>query len=301
MKFFLITIIEFFLTKHYFLDLKNHVISNDLKKEIDNLNYHDISNFSGAKKEWHNNLNELINKLKKNRIKDFLKIDVVRRTMYVARANYTLQELNYLPTKKYLKENFVGSPIMFYKKPIYSSQRIHHQFLLYSFDIEFENFINDINIIFEFGGGYGSMCENIFRHNYKGEYVIFDFKEFSVLQKYYLNNTLSHKSFNKIMFINDLKNSRAIENKINSSNSLFIATWSLSETDLKTRNLFDENILKNFDYYLIAFQPVFNEIDNLNYFKDFMLVNDNINWQLKEIENSISNIQKQYFLFGKKK
>ena len=25
----------------------------------------------------------------------------------------------------------------------------------------------------------------------------------------------------------------------------------LSETDLKTRNLFDENILKNFDYYLI--------------------------------------------------
>ena len=145
------------------------------------------------------------------------------------------------------------------------------------------------------------MCENIFRHNYKGEYVIFDFKEFSVLQKYYLNNTLSHKSFNKIMFINDLKNSRAIENKINSSNSLFIATWSLSETDLKTRNLLDENILKNFDYYLIAFQPVFNEIDNLNYFKDFMLVNNNINWQLKEIENSISNIQKQYFLFGKKK
>ena len=103
------------------------------------------------------------------------------------------------------------------------------------------------------------------------------------------------------MFINDLKNSRAIENKIISSNSLFIATWSLSETDLKTRNLFDENILKNFDYYLIAFQPVFNEIDNLNYFKDFMLVNNNINWQLKEIENSISNIQKQYFLFGKKK
>ena len=45
------------------------------------------------------------------------------------------------------------------------------------------------------------MCENIFRHNYKGKYVIFDFKEFSILQKYYLNNTLSHKSFNKIMFI----------------------------------------------------------------------------------------------------
>lgn len=172
MKYFFISIIEFLLTKHYFFDLKNHVISNDLKKEIDNLKYYDISNLYGAKKEWHNNLNGLIDKLKKNRIKDFLKIDVVRRTMYVSRANYTLQELKYLPTKKYLKENFVGSPIMFYKKPIYSSQRIHHQFLLYSFDFDFEN---------------------------------------------------------------------------------------------------------------------------------FMSVNNNVNWQLKEIENSISNIQKQYFLFGKKK
>jgi len=301
MKFFFVSIIDFLFTKHHFLDLKNHVISNDLKKEIENLKYHDISNLSGAKKEWHNNLNRLINKLKKNRLKDFLRIDVVKKTMYVSRANYTLQELKYLPTKKYLKENFVGSPIMFYKRPMYSSQRIHHQFLLYSFEIEFENFIKDIDIIFEFGGGYGSMCENIYRLNYNGEYVIFDFKEFSILQKYYLYNTLSRKSFNKIMFINDFKNSQSIKNKVISSNSLFIATWSLSEADLKTRNLLDENILKNFDYYLIAFQPVFNEIDNLNYFKNFMQINNNINWQLKEIENSISNIQKQYFLFGKKK
>ena len=63
MKFFLITIIEFFLTKHYFLDLKNHVISNDLKKEIDNLKYYYISNLYGAKKVWHNNLNGLFDKL----------------------------------------------------------------------------------------------------------------------------------------------------------------------------------------------------------------------------------------------
>ena len=67
MKKILVKIIEFFITKHYFLDRKTHFISKELKQEIFNLKHYDTSNFFGAKKEWYNNLNELIENLKKIR------------------------------------------------------------------------------------------------------------------------------------------------------------------------------------------------------------------------------------------
>lgn len=293
-------IIESIFTKHYFFDNKRHIVTEEIKEQIDDLKYYDISSLSGAKKEWHKNLNELVDNLKNGKIKSFLKLDVIRRTMYISRANYTLSQLNYLPTKKYLKENFVGSPLLFYKYPIYSANRIHHQFHLYNFDIKFYEFIKDINFIFEFGGGYGSICENIYRHNYKGEYMLFDFKELSIIQQYYLSNTVNKVDFNKIHFLSDLKNNSNLREKIINSTSLFIATWSFSEADLNTRKLFTKNILGVFDNYLIAFQLKFNEIDNLKYFKKFMLINKGVDWELKLIDNSISKNMNQYYLFGKK-
>ena len=294
-------IFEFVFTKHYFFDTKKHIISKDIDQEIFDLKYYDTSKIFGAKKEWYKNLNELIENLKNNKIKSFLSLDVIRRTMYISRASYTFNELNYLPTKNYLKENFVGSPLMFFKYPIYSANRISHQFHLYNFDIKFYDFINKIDFIFEFGGGYGSICENIYRHNYQGDYLLYDFKELSIIQKYYLSNTITKLDFEKIDFLSDLKDSPNLKSKIIKSSSLFIATWSFSEADLKTRKLFTENILGVFDNYLIAFQYEFNEIDNLNYFKEFMLINKEIDWELKLINNSISKNLNQYYLFGKKK
>ena len=294
-------IIEFIFTKHHFFDTKKHIISKEIKQQIDNLKYYDISNLIGAKKEWHYNLNELIDSLKNNKLKDFLKLDVIRRTMYISRADFTLSQLYYLPTKKYLKENFVGSPLMYYRYPLYSANRIHHQFHLYNFDINFYDFIKKVNFIFEFGGGYGSICENIFRHKYQGKYLIYDFKELSIIQQYYLSNTLDDFNFKNIDFVNELYDMSDLKDKIKNSKSLFIATWSISEADLETRKIFKESILNDFDNYLIAFQNKFNEIDNLKYFKEFMLNNKRIEWELKLIDNSISKNMNQYYLFGKKK
>ena len=52
-----------------------------------------------------------------------------------------------------------------------------------------------------------------------------------------------------------------------SSNSLFIANWSLSETPINFRKKFFK-LIKNSKLILISFQENFENIDNLKYFKN---------------------------------
>ena len=47
--------------------------------------------------------------------------------------------------------------------------------------------INQLEIIVEFGGGYGAMALLCHRLGFEGKYVIYDLPEFSLLQEYYLS------------------------------------------------------------------------------------------------------------------
>lgn len=163
----------------------------------------------------------------------------------------------------------------------------------------------EINTIFEFGGGYGSISRLCYRLGFKGTYVIFDLPEFSALQKYFLSSsdlplnithTPSEKSENTVVLLSQIKQ---LEEQLKKTPpDIFIATWSLSESPLSLRKIIT-GLIKNIKYYLIAYQeqfPIINGIDNVTYFKEFQKNNSNIEW--KTIPFKLH--PKDYFLIGKR-
>jgi hypothetical protein len=179
---------------------------------------------------------------------------------------------------------------------------MHHAYHLSQFEGNANISISSLNFVFEFGGGYGSMSRLFHNLGFKGIYIIFDFKEFTALQEYYLKsigiNVLSINSFNNyqkgVLCISDLNILKDILNAFhNNEKSLFLATWSLSETPLKFREMFIP-IISNQKYFLISFQSKFNEIDNLLYFEFFKTKFPKISWNMWEIKHLPGN----YYLMG---
>ena len=89
----------------------------------------------------------------------------------------------------------------------------------------------------------------------------------------------------------------------NLKNSLFIANWSLSEVPLSLREEISKLII-NFDYIMISFQENFEDINNLNYFRNLQ---DTLKGKYKiEIiinqfyKGNVFKPEKHYFLFGSK-
>ncbi len=106
--------------------------------------------------------------------------------------------------------------------------------------------------IVEIGAGIGETARMIFDKGFTGKYYIIDFPEVSKISSYYLDNR-SIPLDNIIKLPYD-----------ETDNTLFIATWSLSETPIEYRNQIAERI-KGFDQ-LLLFQRQFKEISNPKYF-----------------------------------
>jgi hypothetical protein len=162
-----------------------------------------------------------------------------------------------------------------------------------------------MDFIFEFGGGYGNMCRLLHKLRFQGRYVLFDLPAFSALQKFYLESAglTVHPvgSFEKerkgCFCISEMEQLKYVLSSGKTNNSMFIATWSISETPLELRN----NVLphvKDFGAFLIAYQSGFKEIDNLSYFQEWTKSLNNIDWQDTRIE-----IMKHHnrYLFGTSK
>ncbi len=106
--------------------------------------------------------------------------------------------------------------------------------------------------IVEIGGGIGELARMILDRGFTGKYYIIDFPEIGKLSSYYLDNR-------NVL----LDNIDQLED-IDTSKTLFIATWSLSETPLEYRTKFGQK-LKGCDY-LILFQGQFKDITNPPFF-----------------------------------
>ena len=213
----------------------------------------------------------------KNNFHNFLNWPIIKKTMFVIEANYLNFELNYIKNsnknfQKILPEDLWGTPTPSELDRSTSGNRIHHTYLIAKYETETNLSINTFKTIFEFGGGYGSFARLIHRLNFDGIYIIFDFDIFNIIQYNYLekfgyNVYVQSEIYigNGIYLFNDLNVLNKFTKNINVD--LFIATWSLSESDLTTRNNI-QNILTNSSHYLLAFQSEFDSIDNIDYFRN---------------------------------
>ena len=254
-----------------------------------------------SEKEWLANVNRLKELVLLEDPREFLRWDVILKTMSVTHAGYTTPELKYLQTlptwdsrwRQAIEESQVGHPIPHWQYPKSSGNLIHHGYHVAQFEEKTGLSVDGMDFILEFGGGYGSMCRLIHQLGFRGRYVIFDLPAFSALQEFYLGSlnlrfhTLDLFDVGNpgVLCISDpdVLTSILSESQEN-SNPLFIATWSLSETPIDLRS-FILPLISSFKAFLIAYQDQFNEINNIEFFARWRASIQEVQWEDWKLEH----------------
>lgn len=177
---------------------------------------------------------------------------------------------------KTLKINDYGPKGIYLYKNI-QLDRVQQVWSIYNL-VEKLNFsLDNDEIIFEFGAGTGQMADVLSDLNFKGRHIIYDLPLITVLQKHFIDkkgikNTyiLDDENINIINGTNFLPCNQIKSEKyvLGLPNINFIATYSLSETDIQTHNKFSEYMV-DFSRIFIVYWPgkheICDNIDNSDY------------------------------------
>jgi hypothetical protein len=288
----------------------NEKYETKIIKEVESLYKKKIKN--NNKLKTHVIFNNYIKKLIiQKKFSNFLRENIIQKIFFVHNRVYILFMLfriifnkNKL-YKKLLLEDNIGNPVKYFLYPSSSGNRIREVFHLLNFQDFSKISLNKINIIFEFGGGYGNMARLFYKINKNINYKIFDTFYVNLLQYYYLRMLKIPLSFNEINNKNISLNYNI--SKYNSFSrtdiKLFIANWSLSESPLKLRKIIMKKII-NFDYILISYQEKFENINNHLYFSKIAKNFNHKNFTVRLFKIPFMNILKftnnNYYLFIKK-
>jgi hypothetical protein len=208
----------------------------------------------------------------------FLRWPVIESTMSVI-ASYLDLELDYVrshPTygslwRSGLRETRVGRPIPYWRHPWTSGNTIHQTYHLCRFSDATQVRLENTRFAFEFGGGYGNFCRLLFALGFKGQYVIFDLPHFSALQRFYLDavglaaDATATPGRCGVTCVSRPDEANRILQNADLTDSLFIGTWSLSETPLGSRDWIEKHLVR-FSHILLAYQNEFCGTDNSDYF-----------------------------------
>lgn len=216
----------------------------------------------------------------------FLRWSTVEATMFVGSAKYIEIEIELLKKssdaqrwQNAIEEPWFGDATPFPPYPRSSGNLIHQAYHLKQWESITGIRIDTLDSIFEFGGGYGAMALIARRLGFKGDYLIMDLPEVSLLQRYYLSN----------IGMNDIRLTTEIpKEKVD----LFIGCFSLSEVSKNTRiSLLNSMPSKS---YLITYQDRFQNIDNHDFFSEYMNWRQDLAWQRWHIEH----LPGRYYLIG---
>jgi hypothetical protein len=279
-------------------------------EEVESLYKKKIKNNNKLKTHviFNNSIKKLIIQKK---FSNFLRENIIQKIFFVHNRIYILFMLfkiifnkNKL-YKKLLLEDNIGNPVRYFLYPSSSGNRIREVFHLLNFQDFSKISLNKINIIFEFGGGYGNMARLFYKINKNINYKIFDTFHVNLLQYYYLRMLKIPLSFNELNNKNISLNYNISKYKSFSKTDkkLFIANWSLSESPLKLRKIIMKKII-NFDYILISYQEKFENINNHLYFSKIAKNFNNKNFTMRLFKIPFMNILRftnnNYYLFIKK-
>lgn len=290
-------------------ELEQELIS-ELRENIKNFSY--TSKGSKAEDEWMKHAKRVANLIEFDDPRKFLMWNPIKDTMGGSNYFFVISELKYLKKrpdwndrwKHALIEDNIGNQTPFFLYPKGSGNLIHHAYVIANFEEKTKKKIDNIDFIFEFGGGYGSVCRLAHRLGFKGKYLIYDISVFSQLQKFFLKSigflVYSFEEFKKaevgiccISNIDQLKEYFS-ENKMRlNSNNLFIAMWSISESPMSTRKPIME-FFHLFNTFVFGYQDTFGEVDNKEYFKEFKNIRNNVTWH----ERSLKHLPRHNLLLG---
>jgi hypothetical protein len=258
--------------------------------------------------EWRAHCLALSENIQSRDPREFLKWPEVQHTMFVAHAPYIKLELDFLRSrsdwksrwKPALHESRLGAPTRFIYAPYTSANLIHHAYQLARWEDAAGIQVEKMTTIFEFGGGYGSVCRLSHNLGFRGTYVIYDQEPFSSLQTFFLSspsgprvpplNSMANGGF---MSTSSTEDVRKVLDSAPPNLRLFIATWSLSESPLAVREKHTQ-FIRNCDFLLICFQDVFAGMNNHHYFSSLMEERRDLSIR----RESISHLQGNTMMFG---
>jgi len=214
----------------------------------------------------------------------FLDWHVIRSTMYPVDVSWGIVEFTSLRKRrdwrrwrKVIRESGIGNPAVWY--PIARFQTsvnlIRQAYHLAQFEDKTGVHVENLDYIFEYGGGYGCMCKMIHDLGFEGRYVLYDLPEFLALQRFYLETV---EVQGNIVYISDIPPAQWIPS------SLFIAILSLNEAPLYQRAEILP-FLSSFQYCLINYHSEFRGIDNAAYFDGLVRTLRNVRWHHWETEH----------------
>ena len=267
---------------------------------------------SAAESAWMANRTTLRKCILEEDPREFLTWDVVTGSMFVGNRPFIDSELRYLmgrPDWKHvwediLEEDTAGAPKPFKAFRRSSGNRIHQAYHLARFEQETGLSVSRFPLIVEFGGGYGSLCRLVHKLGFKGQYVIFDLPEFAALQKFYLGSLalplIEAKDISAgrrgILCTSDSAVLGSFDSR-RAHTELFIATWSLSETDPAFREqIISLPAIGDATAYLMAYQRDFGGVDNPRFFDEWRASKPGIHW----VHSEIAHMPGNYYLFGRR-
>jgi len=243
--------------------------------------------------EWAAFAAEISNAVRRNGADDFLRLPTIVHTMHPTMRSLVPQYLTYLfqskrfspALHKALTESPVGKPILnpYYplSSPTLIQQGYHLIRLLESTDFD----LSTLRLVIEFGGGYDSFFRLLRNLGYRNRYVICDLATMCVLQRFYLRNVFptepgAQPPANLQWLSGDVQAALKRETT-EQSPSLFVATWSLSESPLSVRNEIAP-VMSGFNYILCTYQRRFGRYNNAQYFASLEQMLPQFNWRHAE-------------------
>ena len=286
----------------------------ELRNKLDVISKSSENNLQGEQ-QWLNNISRLNQLVRDENPESFLQWDVIKRTMVVGNADFIDIELDFLKSlldwddrwKLAIKEVEVGEPTLYPGYPESSGNLIHHAYHLAQFENHSGVKVNEMNVIFEFGGGYGNMYRLASKLGFKGKYIIFDFPAFSALQEYFIKsvglevlnvNNFATSNSGLLCISNLVDLEYALSLFVENQGTMFLASWSISETPISFRESI-LSLVKKSANFLIAYQGKFEDNNNIEFFEKWKSTLEHIEWVNFKIEHIPNNYYRDnFYLIG---
>lgn len=234
-----------------------------------------------AHKFWDNARNQIAGLTMHHGAEKFLQWPIIHQTMFVGSPAYIQEELNELAYAndwqtviQWIKEtDFLPESLLYRHALRTSGNTIHHAYHLQKYCSTVRLYdLSSYKHIVEIGGGYGNTARIIKTHlNFTGKYTIVDFPELAKIQKHYLQY---HGLDDNVEWISP-KDVQPTELACD----LLIAAFSLNEIPIEERDI----LLEAFPAfsYLLVYSDTFEDIsDNITYFNNFIIKNNNLKWSI---------------------
>jgi hypothetical protein len=226
----------------------------------------------------------------------FLRLPPVMKTVHPRIRSRSRDYLRYLlassrfsaDIQRALTESPVGKPLVNPNYPLTSPLLVQHGYhlvrLLEATDLD----LSTLHLVVDFGAGYGSFFRLLRNLGYRERYLIWDLPVMCALQRFYLRNVFptgpaAQPPGNLEWLVSGDPVAAATVSRQCAQHqpSLFIATWSLSETPLAVRERIAP-ALAGFSHVLCAYQRSFGEHDNVQYFQSLEQSLPGFTWQHAE-------------------